>query len=98
MKGVQAPMSEVKEFFRTCPSCGRRFQIRLVSKKLVGERKDVEQMTQGMVQPVAAASFTPIVVEESVPLTIDVEDFQYSYRCKHCGHQWTEMHETESRV
>jgi hypothetical protein len=29
--------NEIRTFFRTCPSCGRRFEIRLVSKKLISE-------------------------------------------------------------
>jgi hypothetical protein len=28
---------EIRRFFRHCPSCGRRFEIRLVSKDLIGE-------------------------------------------------------------
>ena len=33
----------------------------------------------------------PIVVHESVPVTVDVEDFQYSYKCKRCGHERSEV-------
>jgi len=36
-----------------------------------------------------------VVVEEKVPITIDVEDFQYTYKCKHCGHVWSELHTKE---
>jgi hypothetical protein len=32
----------------------------------------------------------PTILEENVPVTVHIEDFQYSYRCKHCGHEWTE--------
>lgn len=38
-----------------------------------------------------------VYVEEDVPLTIDVEEFQYTYKCKHCSHVWTELHNEESR-
>jgi len=95
-------MSEVKEFFRICPSCGRRFHIKLVSKKLVGERTDVEDIKQASVSPTPGGypmgPWSPVLVEESFPLTIDVEDFEYSYKCKHCGHTWSELHETESKA
>ena len=92
-------MSEVKEFFRICPSCGRRFHIRLVGEKLVDERKDSEKVKQAFASGASmgyGAPMVPIVVEQDVPITIDVQDFQYTYKCKHCGHQWTEMHEKES--
>lgn len=98
-------MSEAREFFRICPACGRRFHIKLVSKKLVDERRDVEKITQGMVSPMlmgaGGAGFmmpiAPIVVEENVPVTIDIEDFKYAYKCKHCGHTWSESREEEHK-
>jgi len=95
-------MSEVKEFFRICPSCGRRFHIKLVSKKLVGERTEVESIKQAAAYRTfgayRGASWSPVTVEENVPITINIEDFEYSYKCKHCGHTWSELHETESKA
>jgi len=95
-------MSEVKEFFRICPSCGRRFHIKLVSKKLVSERTEVEDIKQTPSSPTLGlyrgVAWSPVIVEENVPLTINVEDFEYSYKCKHCGHTWSELHETESKA
>lgn len=93
-------MSQVREFFRNCPACGRRFSIRLVGEKLVNDRKDTEEMKEAAVSPLSYASqaFTNfLVVEENVPVEIDIKDFQYTYKCKHCGHIWTEMHEEESK-
>jgi hypothetical protein len=81
-------MSELTTFFRHCPSCGRRFEIRLVGKKLVGERLETEE------RPLSYLSYNTSYyneVEESVPLSVDVKEFQYAYRCKHCGHQWSEI-------
>ena len=93
-------MSEVKTFFRFCPSCGKRFHIRLVSKKLEDERVETTEMTQasGTYTGTSGSSqffSVPVVLEEKVPVVVDVRDFQYSYKCKHCGHVWTEMHEKE---
>lgn len=28
-------------------------------------------------------------------ITVDIEDFEYKYKCTHCGHQWSEMHVEE---
>ena len=99
-------MSEIREFFRHCPACGRRFSIRLVSEKLVDERKVTEQVRRSMEATIAASSTyryggiptPPVLVEEDVPLTIDIKDFQYTYKCKHCGHVWTEIREKDSEV
>ena len=97
-------MSEVETFFRFCPSCGKRFHIKLVSKKLVGDRKEVEEVKQAMMSPMpmgysrGSMPTTPVIVEENIPITIEIEDFQYSYKCKHCGHEWTESHTKEHKV
>ncbi len=40
----------------------------------------------------------PIVVTENIPVTVDIEDFQFSYKCGHCGHVWSEMHVEENRT
>jgi len=76
----------VRTFFRHCPSCGRRFEIRLVNKKLIGSEQlesKVEQYTPTTISP-------PLMLESNVPIVVEVDDFRYTYRCKHCGHQWSE--------
>ena len=88
-------MPEIRTIFRHCPSCGRRFEIRLVSKEQVDEDEHVEDVTRLAVRPVMMARgvvIQPLVVHEGSPVTVDVETFQYTYRCKHCGHQWSEVH------
>jgi predicted nucleic acid-binding Zn ribbon protein len=102
-------LSGVSTFFRHCPNCGKRFEIRLVSKKLVDDRKTEQEVKQAALVPgglIGGATSGEgrafgmggvTYVEENVPLTIDVEDFNYTYRCKHCGHAWTELHEKESK-
>ena len=78
-------MSEITTFFRHCPSCGRRFEIRLVGKKLVDEK----QVTQRQFYHYNVPYYNELV--ETVPLTIDIKEFQYAYKCRHCGHQWAEI-------
>jgi hypothetical protein len=93
----------MSEFFRHCPACGRRFHIKLIGEKLVDQRKDTEEVSRPRAMPMAASSsypyggvpMPPVVVEENVPVTIDTKDFQYTYKCKHCGHVWSEIHEEE---
>lgn len=94
-------MSEIKDFFRICPACGRRFHIKLVSKTLVDDRKDVREVPQSIAMRPSGfsrAPMFPVVVTENVPVTVDVESFQFSYKCGHCGHVWSEMHIEESRT
>jgi hypothetical protein len=35
--------------------------------------------------------------EEKVQVTIERNEFQYRYRCKHCGHQWAEKRTEETK-
>ncbi|HXW95859.1 MAG TPA: hypothetical protein VEJ19_09160 [Nitrososphaerales archaeon] len=89
-------MSEFTSFFRHCPSCGRRFEIRLVGKKLVDEKHVTEEAPLS-VPPLPSypslSQYSPAYNElvESVPLTVDIKEFQYAYKCRHCGHQWSEI-------
>ena len=94
------PLSEVRTFFRFCPACGKRFHIKLVSKKLEDERREQSEITRATgsyrtPSSYGGVSMPAVVVEEKVPITIDVEDFQYTYKCKHCGHVWSELHTKE---
>jgi predicted nucleic acid-binding Zn-ribbon protein len=95
-------MSEIKTLLRYCPSCGKRFHIRLVSKKLADAREVRTQVESrigeigGRGSGVRYAVSQPLLVEENVPVTIDLEDFEYTYKCKQCGHTWTEVREEES--
>jgi DNA-directed RNA polymerase subunit RPC12/RpoP len=87
-------MSEITTFFRHCPSCGKRFEIRLVGKKLVDEKEETDE------RPSAYPPYSPYYndVVEGVPMTVDIKEFQYSYRCKHCGHQWSEIRSKRSEA
>lgn len=92
-------MSEVETFFRYCPDCGKRFHIRLVGRTLVrDDRKGAVRKKQASYDgfygsPVQWAN--PTVLDVDVPVTVEAEDFEYSYKCGHCGHAWTEMHHRE---
>ena len=97
-----ALMSEAREFFRICPACGRRFHIKLVSKTLVDDKKDVRELKQGTISPhpsgYGGIYMWPVVVTDKIPVTVDIKDFQFSYKCGHCGHTWSEMHVEENRT
>ncbi|HYY91231.1 MAG TPA: hypothetical protein VE955_04525 [Candidatus Dormibacteraeota bacterium] len=89
------------EFFRHCPGCGKRFHIKLESKKMVHlERKTIRKTetrrSARLPGPsgygTSGAGFTrqPVVVFEGPPVILDIEEFQYNYKCGHCGHEWSE--------
>ncbi len=80
--------------FRQCPNCGKRFEIRLVGKKLLDSKSIREE------RPVNRDYFggyagSILEVGQTEPTIVEVEKFQYAYRCKHCGHQWVEIKQEE---
>jgi len=80
-------LSEPTAFFRRCPSCGRKFEVRLVGKNLVDEEEETEET------PIVSSPLTPFYHEvgEDEPLIVDFKEFRYAYKCRHCGHQWSEI-------
>ena len=95
-------VSETGAFFRYCPACGKRFHIRLEGKKLIkDEREEKVRKVQSSYDgfygtPLQWAN--PTVLWTEVPITVEAEDFEYLYRCGHCGHVWTEMRHQEKDV
>jgi hypothetical protein len=79
------------EIFRHFPECGRRFHIKLESKKLVNlERKTVAE-SSGPRRNISQFQGSPVLlVQEGRPIIADTEEFQYMYKCNHCGHEWIE--------
>ncbi|MGD0477162.1 MAG: hypothetical protein ABSB29_03215 [Nitrososphaerales archaeon] len=98
-------MSSITTFLRHCPSCGRRFEIRLVGKNLVSTERDTYPTTMAAYpnvkspapfqRPGLGRSF--VELEEKVRVTVDRKEFQYAYKCKHCGHQWAEKRFEETQ-
>jgi DNA-directed RNA polymerase subunit RPC12/RpoP len=88
-------VSEIKALFRSCPACGKRFHIKIVSKKLVSSDTITEALPvrEGYTGGTGMGASVPLEVNEAEPVTVDVEEFQYAYRCAHCGHTWYEKRE-----
>jgi hypothetical protein len=79
------------EFFRHCPGCGRRFHIKLVSRKLVDVERELiptEEVVTGSYGRLGSGP--PIVMVEGKPIIVRAEEFEYAYKCDHCGHEWAE--------
>ena len=88
------------EFFRHCPGCGRRFHIKLEKKTRISEdREKIPRASYGptaVVAPEMGVRYS-ILVHDERPIILDIDEFQYTYKCKHCGHEWTEHHQEEHR-
>jgi len=90
------------EFFRHCPGCGRRFHIKLENKQLVTDRIE-KRRTEQVVSRRDAGYFRlgmthSVTLLEGPPVIVDEREFQYSYKCSHCGHEWSEKHIEEKQV
>jgi len=84
------------QLFPRCPDCGRRSGVKLVGKKRLGERKEtvVRKETSvggGSVAGYGYSTTSPKIVHVDTPVTISVKEFEYTYRCKSCGHTWSEI-------
>jgi transposase-like protein len=96
----------VPTLFKKCPSCGKRFEVEhtgeSVDKKMetVTEEKmasttSLMAANSGVPLPDAPARIPPTT---TVTETIEEDVYTESYRCKHCGHVWTEEHEVVEDV
>ena len=92
---MEHSVSKIETFFRHCPACGRRFEIRLISKRATDTREEAYERkipvpAGGYGSPRSGFTPGPLIVQEDIPTVVEVTDFNYTYRCRHCGHQWTE--------
>ncbi len=67
-----------------------------MSKKLIETRKIKQEAPR--IKNYSGLPATPgISVGETEPTVIDLDEFQYAYNCKHCGHERLEKHEEEDK-
>jgi hypothetical protein len=99
LRGGELPVSEIRTLFRHCPGCGRRFEIRLISKEAIETKHEtyVERHAEPITPMPRGGIYggIPLAVEEDYPVTLDITEFSYTYRCKHCGHQWAELRDEQ---
>ena len=78
------------EMFRLCPACGHRFHVKLVGKRLVRLERHL-MGTRTTVNPHRPGSYVPSTrLVGGQPAMVNVEEFQYAYKCTRCGHEWSE--------
>ena len=79
-------------FLMKCPSCGRRFDVKLLGKSLMDDERESETVSKSMLVPGArgmnVSTETPIQVTSVV--TSQRKAYELSYECRSCGHKWSE--------
>ncbi len=102
-------MSTGHDYFRTCPSCGKRFHVKRVGEQLIGE-----EVEQGEVAKVHGRALSGSVMrfvrtardptseilpgESGDPEVVADETFRDEYKCGHCGHEWSEVRRQAAEV
>jgi hypothetical protein len=72
-----------------------------VNKELVNlERETLRPkrvVRMGLTGSRGGAMMPYTTLREGPPIVIDREEFRYSYKCEHCGHEWSEKHVEKRR-
>ena len=83
LAGHDQDVSEIGTLFRFCPRCGKRFHVRLVSKKPLDEIEERTVFKEGATSagiPYVAGRHAPVTTTVD-PGTTHVQGFRHSYRC-----------------
>jgi DNA-directed RNA polymerase subunit RPC12/RpoP len=86
-------MSAFRTLFRHCPACGRRFEIRIVKRDVEEGDPQIEEMPPAVVDSSHGLPLPSLILDQmgTEPVMVEEQEFNYTYRCKHCGHQWSEV-------
>jgi uncharacterized Zn finger protein len=87
--------------FKKCPNCGKRFEVEHTGEsverktEVVTEEKLISNPSMMAPNPMTPLLDTPYSNPPAVMVDELLEEDEYteSYKCKHCGHVWTEKHE-----
>ncbi|MGD0395697.1 MAG: hypothetical protein ABSB26_02145 [Nitrososphaerales archaeon] len=104
-------MSRLGTLVRTCPSCGHRFHVKLTDERVLSDKRTTEPVGKdGMMINTGASSgiwgyprgkvwsLTPGGAHEKETFTTVRKEFEDSFTCGHCGHQWSEKHTEENET
>jgi len=87
----------VPTVFKKCPNCGKRFEVERTGKS-VEKKTEVVEEEKTISPPSVVASYSRISPMQEAPhvmvdVLIEEDEYTETYKCKHCGHVWTEKHE-----
>jgi rubredoxin len=78
--------SEALPFEIICPQCHRLFTKELEDKEFVGH-----DFVEEPGEPVGLKGATRPGTWEPYFVRKEISRYRYRYKCKHCGHEWTEI-------
>jgi len=98
----------MRMLFRRCPSCGRRFEVKLAAINEVERETESDQTnkpTGGSPKWAVGSQIRGRQGATGGPTPVGTEYIEsskkvaYTYRCEHCGHEWSDekVESTESR-
>ena len=103
-------MSKLGTLVRTCPSCGHRFHVKLLGERLLSDIGTTEPVSRdGMMMNTGASAgiwgtprgkvwSPPMGAQEKGTFTTKRKEFENSFKCERCGHQWSEKRTEEKTV
>jgi transcription elongation factor Elf1 len=104
-------MSKLGTLVRTCPSCGHRFHVKLTGERLLSDNRTTETVGRAgedMINagaiggiwgyPRGRSNSPPMGPQEKGTFTVKRKEFEDSFTCGRCGHQWSEKHTEEKTV
>jgi len=78
--------------FTKCPSCGRRFRVRQVARRMTDDDREVETVNKSVLVPGGRGrnfgTGNPVQVTSVV--TTERETYEADFECRSCGHHWSE--------
>ena len=72
--------------FRKCPSCRWFFQAKEVKRELLGADKLMQKDPL-----IIAEDYMKWEWQDNFDKETHVHTYRATYKCKHCGHEWTDL-------
>jgi DNA-directed RNA polymerase subunit RPC12/RpoP len=83
----------MRERYQRCPSCGKRFGVRVLGKVLENTEHGSERLVHNVVTGASTSMSGHTMVggdsTSAVQVPIERDKFEVAYACSKCGHKWT---------
>ena len=98
---VHSPTQTDKGLKIECPKCHSLFQVTETKELIQDDKVDVIKVTPGervkeVLEFLNPVGMVPMAGSEGREVHADDLTYQYSFKCKHCGYEWTEIKEKET--
>ena len=91
-------MAGARVFFKRCPKCGNRFEVKETRKELEDVEVHTEESSKSTpiyAGAIRAATGASRVSKET--FSVYMAHYRHTYTCKQCGHEWSETEVKETR-